>query len=253
MKTIFWSACAVAGFLFFRSPSLADGTAWPRSYAVDGAEVSLYEPQIEQWQGSSLDARFAIGIKLKGGAQPLYGSFAAHADALANAETRTVTLFNFSASDVQFPDAPDKIAELTRIINALAPEKPVKVPMDDLLAGVPSDDVVTKATVTTETKNKAPKVMVRFDDTVLVAFDGKPVFRSIPGTGLQAAVNTPATLLRPENGGPLYLLTNEGLWLQATGWNGPWKAATSLPSGLDRIPPDHPVAQAVKNVWPPAG
>ncbi len=252
MKMTFLSAVATAGILLHAQAAPED-ESWPRFYTVDGAEVILYEPRLDQWQGSSLDARFAVGIKLKGDGDAAYGSFAAHAEAISNPETRTVTLFNFSASEVRFSDAPDKLVEFARIIDALAPEKPVKVPLDTLLAAVPSEDVITKATVTTASRTTAPKVIVRFESTVLVAFDGQPVFRGIPGTGLEAAVNTPATLLRPENGGPLYLLTNEGLWLQAAGWAGPWSAATATPPGLDRIPSDHPVAQAVKNVWPAPG
>ncbi len=252
MKTYVFSVLAILGQIL-HAQIAPDNEPWPRSYTVDGAEVIVYEPRIEKWQDSTLDARIAAGIKLKSGEEVIYGSFAAHAEALANTETRTVTLFNFSASDVKVTDAPDKLAEFTRIINALAPEKPLKVPLDKLLAAVPSDDVITKVTVTTATQTKAPKVIVRFENTVLVAFDGKPVFRSIPGAGLAAAVNTPATLLQLENSGTLYLLTNDGFWLQAAGWAGPWSPANSLPPGFERIPADHPVALAVKNAWPAAG
>ena len=49
---------------------------------------------------------------------------------MANTEMRKVMLFNFGADQVTFPDVPDKLVELTTIIGALAPEKPVSVALD---------------------------------------------------------------------------------------------------------------------------
>ncbi|MEI6534275.1 MAG: hypothetical protein WCN98_02960 [Verrucomicrobiaceae bacterium] len=230
-----------------------DDIRWPRSFTVENAEIVLDEPRVEKWQDSVIEARIAVEIKIDGEAQTYLGSFAARAETLINSESRVVTVYNITAHDVKFPDAPGKLEAFTRLINALAPEKPVKVSLDRLLASVPPDDIVTRNTVLTATQNKAPRIFVSNAPSVLLAFDGAPAFRSIPGSGLEAAVNTPATVLRTEGGkSPLYLLTNEGLWLTAQTVQGPWRQA-GPPAGLERILADHPVALAVKSVTPPPG
>ena len=233
---------------------VTDDVGWPRSYTVENAEIVLDLPRVEKWQDSILQARFAVSIKPAGEPRALLGSFTARADTITNSEARTVAIYNITAQDVQFPDSPGSQAAFSRLINALAPEKPVKVSLDKLLAAVPSDDIVTKNTVLTETRNNAPRIIVSNAPAVLLAFDGPPIFRLIPGSGLEAAVNTPATVLRPEGRkSPLYLLTNDGLWLNAEVVQGPWQRMGGPPTGLERIPADHPVALAVKSVSPAPG
>ena len=231
----------------------AEDAAWPRSYTVDDSEVMLYEPQVESWDNRRLEAKFAVGVKTKDAPEPVYGSFRAHAETLTNGDSRTVTVFNITASDFNFPDAGDRAAAFSSVINALAPEKPLQVPLDRLLASVPSNDIVTKSTMTTATKNAPPRVIVSFSPSLLLAFDGKPVFQPVADSGLEAAVNTPATLLRRlGTSAPLFLMTNEGRWLVAERTEGPW-SVTEPPPGLGRIPADHPVALALKDVDPPVG
>lgn len=263
MKTPFlfllFATCVLISPVSFRaaqdSPgATTDDVGWPRSYSVENAEIVLDEPQIEKWEDSIVQARFAVSIKPAGESRALLGAFTARADTLTNSEARTVAIYNIKAQDVQFPDAPASQAAFSRLINALAPEKPVKVSLDKLLASVPSDDIVTKTTVLTETRNKAPRIIVSNSPALLLAFDGAPIFRPIPGSGLEAAVNTPATVLRPDGRkSPLYLLTNDGIWLSADSIQGSWQQTGGPPAGLERIPADHPVAIAVKSVSPPPG
>ena len=217
---------------------------WPRAFTVDDAEVMLYAPRVESWDGKKIVARFAAGVKFPGAASAVYGSFRATGDTIANTSARTVSVFNFTADDVRLDDAPERLAEFTRSIQALAPEKPVQVSLDELLAQTPS--ATLPENVTTPVKTNAPVIITKFHPSLLLAFDGKPVFRRVADSGLEAAVNTPATLLRSESGdGSLYLLTNEGMWLTAPSLEGPWKASLAQPPGLNRVPENHPVAQAV--------
>jgi hypothetical protein len=220
---------------------------WPRSYTVDDDEVVIYSPKLEKWDQNSLVARFAVGVKGKDDAQPMYGSFVAKAETLANTETRSVSVYNISADDFKFPDAGNRLERIKRDIAAVAPDKPLSVPLDDLIASVPSEETVTHDTVLTETKTAPPRIVVSFTPALLLSFDGAPVFRKIAGSGLETAVNTAATVLRPEGEkAPLFLLSNVGQWLTAPEMDGPWRAAKP-PLGLKKIPEDNPVAQAAKN------
>ena len=217
---------------------------WPRQFTVDEAEVALYAPRIESWDGKKIIVRFAAGVQFAGSAAPVYGSFRAKADTLTSTDSRLVSIFNFTSDDVRFDDAPERLADFTRVVAALAPDKPLQVSLDELLAQTPSASFSNAAT--TLVKTDAPMIITKFHPSLLLAFDGKPVFRRVADSGLEAAVNTPATLLRPEGAeGPVYLLTNDGMWLTAASFEGPWKASLSQPPGLARVPENHPVAQAL--------
>lgn len=239
-----WTLCCAGGL---RAEEETATNEWPRSYTVDDDDVVIYPPKVEKWDQKSLVARFAVGVKGKDDSQPMYGSFVAKAETLANLDTRTVSVYNMSAEDFKFPDAGNRLERIKRDIAAIAPDKPLSLPLDDLIASLPSEETITSDTVLTETKTAAPRIVVSFTPALLVSFDGAPVFRDVGDSGLESAVNTAATVLRPDGKkAPLYLLSNVGQWLTAPDLDGPWRA-TDAPAGLKKIPEDNPVTLAVKN------
>ncbi len=71
------------------------------------------------------------------------------------------------------------------------------------------------------------------------AFDGAPQFAPIPGTSLNAAINT-LTPIIGTTGGALYAV-KAGVWFTATQATGPWTIATSVPADIYTIPPSSPL------------
>lgn len=240
-------AAMLCGAGYLRSQDESPGSDWPRSYSVDDDDVIIYQPKVEKWDQKYIEARFAVGIKGKNDEHPIYGSFLARGETLANIEARTVSIFNITEDDFIFPDAGTRLEHFKRDLAAVAPDKPLTVPMDQLVASVPSEDTVTQDTVVTDTDSNAPRVVVSYTPTLLVAFDGEPVFHPIPGSNFESAVNTAATVLRPAGQkAPLFVLSNEGQWLTADDLEGPWEGCPA-PEGIKKIPSTHPVALAIKN------
>jgi len=86
---------AVVTFAFslivtFASPAFSQTTAsnappggdpWPRDASVAGAKISIFQPQLESWNGNLLDAYSAVTIKTPGNDETngviLYGEHAA--------------------------------------------------------------------------------------------------------------------------------------------------------------------------------
>src|ERR1700753_2922810 len=54
--------------IFLATPSAIaantiDTRPWPRQYAVDGTQISLYRPQLDSWKGNQLQARAVMTVK----------------------------------------------------------------------------------------------------------------------------------------------------------------------------------------------
>src|ERR1700739_4158064 len=46
---------------------------WPRVHQENGLKISVYQPQIEQWEGNRIEARSAVAIENPGASSPVYG------------------------------------------------------------------------------------------------------------------------------------------------------------------------------------
>jgi len=92
-----------------------------------------------------------------------------------------------------------------------------------------------------------PQVFVAFGPTELIETRGDPVFKPIPGTGLEFAENTNGDLFRLN--GEYYVLIS-GRWFKATSFQGPWTFVTSanMPADFAKIPPDSPKASVLASV-----
>ena len=46
---------------------------WPRELHIDGATMTVYEPQVDSWDGGFLKFRAAVSVKPSGGGQEVFG------------------------------------------------------------------------------------------------------------------------------------------------------------------------------------
>lgn len=71
-----------------------------------------------------------------------------------------------------------------------------------------------------------------------VAYDGKPEFVDIPGSGVEYAVNTPTSVLRVKG---RYYACDQAVWYVSSSPGGPWEVSDMRPEEVDNIPPSSPV------------
>ena len=85
----------------------------------------------------------------------------------------------------------------------------------------PQSDQVSKAAFTERSRKKAeiPVVYVEFGPAELIETKGEPVYKAIPGTGLEYAENTNGNIFRL--GGQYYILIS-GRWFRGDTLQGPW-------------------------------
>lgn len=70
-------------------------------------------------------------------------------------------------------------------------------------------------------------------------FDGAPQYQPITGTPLQYVANSPTAVIRVD--ASTYYALDSGVWFAATGPNGPWVVATSVPAVVYSIPSSSPL------------
>ena len=94
---------------------------------------------------------------------------------------------------------------------------------------------------------KIPAVYVVFSPTELIQTRGEPVYKAVPGTGLEYVENTNGNVFRL--GADYYILIS-GRWFKAASFKGPWSFvdAAQMPPDFAKIPSDSPKASVLATV-----
>src|SRR6476661_744704 len=92
--------------------TVADGRTteadpWPRRIEVSSGILTVYQPQVDSWDGGFLKLRAAVAVKPSNGGQEVFGVIRASAHTLVDRTARMVSLFNFSLLQIDFPSLPD--------------------------------------------------------------------------------------------------------------------------------------------------
>ena len=212
--------------------------AWPRRYtAPDGAQVVVYEPQIESWDGQrllTLDA--AVSYMPKGSTAAQLGTITAEADTRVSAAERLVDFSSFRIVRSNFPNATrEQAAAAVAAIKASMPLSQRVISLDRVLAYIDASTIRPKNVA--GVKADPPVVFFSTRPAVVVNIDGNPVWSPIKDNELRFAVNTNWDLFEhpPTKS---YYLRYETMWLKASAVSGPWTAAGTLPQSFTKLPAD---------------
>jgi hypothetical protein len=209
-----------------------DGTdVWPKQILSGETTFSIYQPQIERWQGNSLQARAAVAAETTGSARPRFGVIWFSALTDVDKESRMVTLQDLSLFKIDFPGMPDGGIDYARALNDALPSQPIQIALDRLQASLEVTQAIGRQP-TVAVRNTPPRIIYSPRLAVLVVIDGTPVLRPVQGTPLVRVLNTRALVLLDSSTGTYYLwLLNR--WVQAPALAGPWTAATGVPPALE--------------------
>ncbi len=208
---------------------------WPREFkGKDGAKLVMYAPQIEKWDKfSNIRARLAIAFAKSEKEAPALGTFLLSAETEVDHETRLVRMKNFKASEVKFPSL--DAATTTKIaegIEKVIPKDELMISLDRMLTNLERSQAQIQEV---NLKNAPPKIIVAYKPSVLVLFDGKPIWSPIKDSDLKFAVNTNWDLFQHEKSGKYYLL-NQTAWLETSDLSGTWTPAFQLPDSFSKLP-----------------
>jgi len=209
---------------------------WPRLYTAGGAQITVYQPQVDSWENyEKLSMRVAVSVLPQGQKDPEYGVVDLQAKTVTDHANRTVRIYRPEIESVRFPNAaPEKAAVYGELVRSIPPTRDkADIALDRVLAYVKLGEKERKGI---SVNLDPPPIFYADSDAILLAFLGAPRFVKIEGTSLEFAMNTSWDLVRDPKDGTHYLLYRDG-WIQAPDLkNGPWTAASKLPKDLKKLP-----------------
>ena len=196
--------------------------SWPHTVMAGADKLTVYEPQVESWQGNVLRARAAVGVETPALPKPTYGVVYYSARTEVDKAAGMVTLNDFRVTRAQFPAQQLQTQSFIATLNQAASSRQ---PMTIALERLQADLAVTQAISPTRVvpvNNGPPRIIVSYTPALLVLVDGEPALRAFSGTSFLRVINTRALLLLDQTSGTYYLYA-AGYWYEANDIQGPWR------------------------------
>jgi hypothetical protein len=209
----------------------SDPHGWPRVFQAEGLRFTLYQPQLEKWDGSRLLARSAMSVEAPASPLPTFGTVWFVARTHVDKEQRLVTLDGFAVPRVSFPAAPDRADEWLAVLRAHFPDHVKTIDLERLESSYATLRAEQRA-ASAPVKNEPPRIIFAPKPALLVLIDGKPILRRVANGKLLRVVNTRALLLEDEASSRFYLAV-VNRWLEAASLDGPWTLMASAPAGAE--------------------
>jgi hypothetical protein len=219
---------------------------WPHTVALQNGSATVYEPQIISWPDRrTLNTRIALGITPTGAKTPTLGTIEVAFTSDTDLTTRTVTLTDAKLTSSHFPtlDTSAASAVEANVRTALANVGAKTIPLDTVLLSLNQN---SEKAPDVALKNDPPTIFFSDRPASLLVFDGEPVLAPVEGTSLSSVVNTNWPVFTDANKAWYWL--NNGGWLTASTYSGPWEPVVKLPAEFSKIPNDGNGAELHKSI-----
>ncbi len=228
-------AFVVLALLFAGSAVCQTDPGWPRTYPAEGAEVVVYQPQVEEWTDFRfLQVRAAMAVKLSGQKQPDVGALFVSARTETDFERRTVLIHDMTIREIRFfSRSESKRKILTSRVQRALPLRNMTVSLDRMLAAVEEFKEVEKPV---EVSFRPPPIYYSTSRAVLLQFDGDPILKQVPGMDLMFAVNTNWDVFFLPGQARYWLRVDKGWMSAGDPLKGPWRPETAAPAALGALP-----------------
>jgi hypothetical protein len=221
-----------------QSSQKAADRGWPRGYSLPSeAQIVLFQPQIASWENQKqLVAYAAVSHVAKGEQKPALGTIKFATDTEVSLEQRLVKFSKIKIVETNFQTlSKEQTQEMVSELEKNIPEEDRVITLDRVLA------YVDKSTLNPKNvdglKSDPPRLILTQSPSILVNFDGEPIWSPIKDNELKFAVNTNWDIFQHGPTG-LYYLRYDNSWFRATDLNGYWSGAGKLPDSFNKLPDD---------------
>lgn len=226
---------------------VAPEATWPHTIRAGDASATVYQPQPTAWPDhTTLTARAVVAIQPAGQTTPILGTIEIEAATRTDLDRRTVSVSDIKVLSTHFPSLDtEQAARADAHIKAVAAGLEAKqVPLDTLLLALRDAPAEVKPA---KTDNTPPVIFHSEYRASLLVFDGDPVLAKLGDSGLAYVVNTNWDVVTDPTNGRWFLLNN-GAWLAAPVYTGPYQPVTTLPAAFGKLPDDGNFAEMRKAV-----
>ena len=205
---------------------------WPKTAAMGGVTYTIYQPQLDKWDGYQFGAHAAVSALPQGTKDPLFGVINVSAVTETDRLSRVVRFYNVRIDEAVFPSAPDKAGGFQDGLQAILSTRTFAPSLDRMQAALAILGA-QKSARAVPVRNEPPKFVFSQAATVLISIDGEPVWRTIQGTKLVRILNSRALILG-DTSGKVYLHLFDG-FLEAPRLSGPWKVSAKPPAAMAQV------------------
>jgi hypothetical protein len=233
LKTMIVTAiCATLGLLAppARGQQNSPASLWPAQFNTAEGQVTLFQPQLANFQNNQMTSRQAASVLLNGQTEPVFGVIWLRHDVQVDPAARTVTVLNVSVARSRFPVSDPALQQaLNDAVSQFYSGRTVVLSLDKLQATLAAMDKENAAAA--ELQTAPPKIVFVDHPAVLVPYDGAPRLTQVPNSNLLRAVNTPFfVVLDPATRS--YYLEGGGQWFSASDPLGPFQYTGQVPAGV---------------------
>jgi hypothetical protein len=195
---------------------------WPRRSVSGSHSFSVYQPQIEAWEGNRFEARAAVSITNGETKQTVYGVIWFSARSEIDKVNRLVIMADFRVTRVNFPTAGEKAQLYQELLQRQVPRGGEVIALDRLIADLA---IAQKEAENSgyQLKNDPPRIFFSTRPSILILIDGQPVLRPVGTTSVRRVINTRALILCDASG-RFYMHLMHG-WVASSAATGPWVIA----------------------------
>ncbi len=204
---------------------------WPHVTFRNGLTNTVYQPQLQSWDYTTLKAVSAVAVQPKGAAQPTFGTILFTAKTRVDRAARTVFLEHLEITQVLFPSAGAEAQTYLTTLRSLVPTEVTSISLDRMEASLAILQARQRA-ASQPLKNEPPAIIFSTRPAMAVPVDGPPVYRPVEKMDLERVLNTRALLLRDKSGRH-FLHLFDG-YVQAATLGGPWTAAEKVPGDVKK-------------------
>lgn len=208
---------------------------WPRSFTTDdGTVVKIYQPQPESFADNVLKSRWAISVLQNGKSDPVFGTFWSIANVETDRDNRRVVIQSVKVPNIKFPGQVDDnfISSLKAALEANLPATAGDLSLDELLSSL--DQNAEQKKLSKDLNTQAPRIIYSDRPSLLVMIDGQPKLQTNKDWGMDVVVNTPFTIVKPEDG--RFYLYGGKRWYTAQSATGPYsEAGGNVPASLSKV------------------
>jgi len=207
------------------APAAPPASRWPVQVDTAQGTITVFQPQLDDFQGTTLSARAAVSIEVTGQA-PIFGAVWIQSRVAVDRVARTVQILDVSITRSRFPDGTPNQDALTDSIRQVFTGHPVTLSLDQLLTMLQT--VHQEQAGAAELQTQPPKIIFLDHAAVKVQYDGPPRLTQVPNSTLMQVVNTPFfVVLMPDR--KTYYLKGAGLWFSAADPMGPFQSEAQVP------------------------